>query len=49
MLYQMGMIRVEKVKLPEPYKTNPFLKNSGLGGGVTGMSAALDASKPDTM
>lgn len=43
---KMGMIRVEKVKLPEPYKTETFSnKILVLGGGVTGMSAALDAAK----
>ncbi len=43
---KMGMIRVEKVKLPEPYKTESFSKKIlVMGGGVTGMSAALDAAK----
>lgn len=43
---KMGMIRVEKVKPPEPYKTETFSKKIlVLGGGVTGMSAALDAAK----
>ncbi len=43
---RMGMIRVEKVKLPEPYKTESFSKKIlVLGGGVTGMSAAIDAAK----
>ncbi|MFA5903146.1 MAG: FAD-dependent oxidoreductase [Desulfobacula sp.] len=43
---RMGMIRIEKVKLPEPYKTASFSKKIlVLGGGVTGMSAALDAAK----
>ena len=43
---KMGMIRVEKVKLPEPFKTETFSKKIlVLGGGVTGMSAALDAAK----
>ena len=43
---KMGMIRLEKVKLPEPYKTESFSKKIlVLGGGVTGMSAALDAAK----
>lgn len=43
---KMGMARVEKVKLPEPYKLDRFTnKILVIGGGVTGMSAALDASK----
>ncbi|MEN8210454.1 MAG: FAD-dependent oxidoreductase [Thermodesulfobacteriota bacterium] len=43
---KMGMIRVEKVNLPEPYKTESFSKKIlVLGGGVTGMSSALDAAK----
>ncbi|WP_300457721.1 FAD-dependent oxidoreductase [Desulfobacula sp.] len=43
---KMGMIRVEKVKLPEPFQTESFSKKIlVLGGGVTGMSAALDAAK----
>ncbi len=43
---KMGMIRTEKVKLPAPYKTESFSKKIlVLGGGVTGMAAALDAAK----
>ena len=43
---KMGMIRIEKVELPEAYKTETFSKKIlVLGGGVTGMSAALDAAK----
>ncbi len=43
---KMGMIRVEKVKLPEAYKTESFSKKIlVLGGGITGISAALDAAK----
>ena len=43
---RMGMARVEKVKLPEPYQLENFTKKIlVLGGGVTGMSAALDAAK----
>ncbi|MDD9302803.1 MAG: hydrogenase iron-sulfur subunit [Desulfobacter sp.] len=43
---KMGMIRVEKVNLPEAYKTESFSKKIlVLGGGVTGMGAALDAAK----
>ncbi len=42
---KMGMARVEKVKLPEPYKLEAFTKKIlVIGGGVTGMSAALDAA-----
>ncbi|MEH0022410.1 MAG: hydrogenase iron-sulfur subunit [Desulfobacter sp.] len=43
---KMGMIRLEKVTLPEPYKTESFSKKIlVLGGGVTGMTSALDAAK----
>jgi quinone-modifying oxidoreductase subunit QmoB len=43
---KMGMIRVEKIKLPEPYVVeNLSRKILVLGGGITGMSAALDAAK----
>ncbi|MEA2060543.1 MAG: FAD-dependent oxidoreductase [Thermodesulfobacteriota bacterium] len=43
---KMGMKRVEKVKLPEPHKTETFSKKIlVLGGGITGISAALDAAK----
>jgi len=43
---RMGMARVEKVKLPEPYKLENFSKKIlVIGGGVTGMTAALEASK----
>ena len=43
---KMGMIRLEKVSIPEPYKAESFSKKIlVMGGGVTGMSAALDASK----
>jgi quinone-modifying oxidoreductase, subunit QmoB len=43
---RMGMIRLEKVKLPVPYKPESFSKKIlVLGGGVTGMAAALDAAK----
>jgi quinone-modifying oxidoreductase subunit QmoB len=42
---RMGMIRLEKVKLPEPYKLQSYSKKIlVMGGGVTGMTAALDAS-----
>jgi quinone-modifying oxidoreductase, subunit QmoB len=43
---RMGMIRLEKVKLPTPYLPESFSKKIlVLGGGVTGMAAALDAAK----
>ena len=43
---RMGMARVEKVDLPEPYILENFTKKIlVLGGGVTGMAAALDAAK----
>lgn len=43
---RMGMIRVEKVKLPEPYKLDTFSRNIlVMGGGISGMSAAVDAAK----
>jgi quinone-modifying oxidoreductase subunit QmoB len=42
---KMGMARVEKIKLPEPYKLEKFTnKILVIGGGLTGMSAALDAA-----
>jgi quinone-modifying oxidoreductase subunit QmoB len=43
---RMGMARVEKVNLPEPYKLDNFSRKIlVIGGGITGMSAALDAAK----
>ncbi len=43
---KMGMIRVEKIKLPEPYVVeNLSRKILVLGGGIAGMSAAIDAAK----
>ena len=43
---KMGMARVEKVDLPEPYQLeNLSRKILVIGGGITGMSAALDAAK----
>jgi len=43
---RMGMARIKKVNLPEPYKQESFTKKIlVLGGGVTGMTAALDAAK----
>ncbi len=43
---RMGMAKVEKIDLPEPYKLDNFSRKIlVIGGGVTGMSAALDAAK----
>ena len=43
---RMGMARVEKVDLPEPYKLDSFSRRIlVIGGGMTGMAAALDAAK----
>ena len=43
---RMGMARIEKVELPKPYKLDNFSRKIlVLGGGVTGMSAAVDAAK----
>jgi quinone-modifying oxidoreductase subunit QmoB len=42
---RMGMARVEKIDLPEPYKLENFSRKIlVIGGGLTGMSAALDAA-----
>jgi quinone-modifying oxidoreductase, subunit QmoB len=42
---RMGMARVEKVTLPEPYKADNFSKRSWSSAAAsTGMSAALDAA-----
>ncbi len=43
---RMGMARVQKIKLPEPYKLDNYSNRIlVIGGGVTGMSAALDVAK----
>lgn len=43
---RMGMIRIEKVKLPEPHVVeNLSRKILVLGGGIAGMSAAVDVAK----
>ncbi len=43
---KMGMARVKKVDLPEPHILDSLSKKiMVIGGGVTGMSAALDAAK----
>ncbi len=42
---KMGMARVEKVARPEPYKLDNFSNRIlVIGGGITGMSAALEAA-----
>jgi quinone-modifying oxidoreductase subunit QmoB len=43
---RMGMARMKSVDLPQPYKLDAFTnKILVIGGGVTGMAAALDAAK----
>jgi quinone-modifying oxidoreductase subunit QmoB len=43
---RMGMARVQKVKLPEPYQLETFTRKIlVIGGGITGISAAIDAAK----
>ncbi|UCH21703.1 MAG: FAD-dependent oxidoreductase [Deltaproteobacteria bacterium] len=43
---KMGMARVEKIDLPEPYLLETLSRKILIiGGGVTGLSAALDAAK----
>ncbi len=43
---KMGMVRVGKINLPEPYKLDTFSRNIlVIGGGITGISAAIDAAK----
>ena len=43
---KMGMAKVEKIKLPEPYQLETLCKKIlVIGGGITGISAALDAAK----
>ncbi|MGD8211774.1 MAG: FAD-dependent oxidoreductase, partial [Desulfobacterales bacterium] len=43
---KMGMARVEKIDLPEPYLLDTFSRKIlVIGGGVTGISAAIDAAK----
>jgi len=43
---RMGMTRVGKIKLPEPFTLdNLSRKILVIGGGITGMSAAIDAAK----
>ncbi|MDH3880191.1 MAG: FAD-dependent oxidoreductase, partial [Desulfobacteraceae bacterium] len=43
---KMGMAKVEKIDLPEPYKLETLSRKIlVIGGGITGISAALDAAK----
>ncbi len=43
---KMGMVKVEKIDLPEPYQVETFTRKIlVIGGGVAGISAALDAAK----
>ncbi len=43
---RMGMARIQKIEIPEAFKLESLSKKIlVLGGGVTGMSAALDAAK----
>jgi quinone-modifying oxidoreductase subunit QmoB len=43
---RMGMARVEKVNLPEPYKLDTFTRKIlVIGGGITGIAAAIEAAK----
>ena len=43
---KMGMIKVEKIDLPEPYQLETMNKRIlVIGGGITGISAAIDAAK----
>ncbi len=43
---KMGMARVEKIDLPEPYQLDTFCRKILIiGGGITGISAAIDAAK----
>ncbi len=43
---RMGVARIKKIGLPEPYQQDEFnRKILVIGGGISGMSAALDAAK----
>jgi quinone-modifying oxidoreductase, subunit QmoB len=43
---KMGMAKVKKINLPEPYKLETLSRKIlVMGGGITGISAALDAAK----
>ncbi len=42
---RMGMVKLDKIKVPEPFKLQTTSKKIlVIGGGITGMSAALDAA-----
>lgn len=42
----MGIIKVQKITLPEPYKLDSFCRKIlVIGGGIAGISAAIDAAK----
>jgi len=43
---KMGLAKIEKIKLPEPYKLDGISRKIlVIGGGITGLSAALDAAR----
>lgn len=43
---KMGVIKIQKITLPEPYKLDAFCRKIlVIGGGIAGISAALDAAK----
>ncbi|MGB5158401.1 FAD-dependent oxidoreductase [Desulfobacterium sp. N47] len=43
---KMGVIKTKKITLPEPYKLDTFCRKIlVIGGGIAGISAALDAAK----
>ncbi len=43
---KMGVIKIKKITLPEPYKLDAFCRKIlVIGGGIAGISAAVDAAK----
>jgi len=43
---KMGLAKIEKINLPEPYKVDAISRKIlVIGGGITGISAALDAAR----
>ncbi|MFO7667753.1 MAG: FAD-dependent oxidoreductase [Desulfobacterales bacterium] len=43
---KMGVIKIKKITLPEPYKLDAFCRKIlVIGGGIAGISAAIDAAK----
>jgi len=43
---KMGVIKIQKITLPEPYKLDAFCRKIlVIGGGIAGISAAIDAAK----